>query len=124
MEQPAMFRVQPGQFDNAVQSISANRRCPLHRQVTVDLDELGREERREPVNDLRIKIRKWSTAKPECSLRESWTIWRKPRSYRCHTGSAKEKFRIWCRVDTASPPMGVSFLDDKTGGNAGVLYRG
>jgi hypothetical protein len=115
MEQPVTFCVQPGQSDHVVQSTGANRRYPLHRKVTVDLDELGREERMEPVNDLRIEIRKRSTAEPECSVRDSSTIWRKPRSYRCHAGSAKDKFRIWYRVDTASPPIGVSFLDYITG---------
>jgi hypothetical protein len=73
MEQPAAFRVQPGQFDNAVQSIGANRRCPMYRKVTVDLDELGREERMEPANDLRIEIRKWSTTGHGGSVRESST---------------------------------------------------
>jgi hypothetical protein len=43
MEHPAAFRVRAGQFDDAVQSIDANRRCPLQRKATVDLDELGHE---------------------------------------------------------------------------------
>jgi len=77
MEHPAAFRVHPAQVDDAVQSIGANRRCPLHRKVTVDLDELGHEERIGLVNDLRIEIRKWSTAEDGCSVRESWTSWRK-----------------------------------------------
>ena len=88
---------------------------PLHRKVTVDLGELDGEERMEPVNDSRIEIRNRSTAEPDCSVRKSSIIWRKPRSYRCHTGSAKEKFRIWYRVDTASPPMGFIFPTTKPG---------
>jgi hypothetical protein len=60
MEQPAAFRVQPGQFDNAVQSIGANRRCPcIARSQWTSMS--WAEERMEPVNDLRIEIRKWST---------------------------------------------------------------
>ena len=51
LEQPATFRVQPDQFDNVVQSTSAQSTIPLYRKVTVDLDGLGREERMEPVHD-------------------------------------------------------------------------
>jgi hypothetical protein len=60
-----------GQFDDAVLSIGASRRGPLQRKVTVDLAELGHEERIDPVNDLRIQIRKWSTADHWCSVREN-----------------------------------------------------
>jgi hypothetical protein len=48
----------------------------LHRKVTVVFDELGHEERIEPVNDLRLEIRNWSTAAAGCSVRESSTSWR------------------------------------------------
>jgi hypothetical protein len=74
---PAASRVQAGQFDEAVQSISANRRCALHRKVTSDRDALGREERMKPVDNLRIEIRMRSTAQRGYSVRERSTIWRK-----------------------------------------------
>jgi hypothetical protein len=77
VEQPAAFRVQPGQFDDAVQSIGANPRFPLHRKVTVGLAEVGREDRMEPITDLRIETRKWSTAEHGRSVRGSSTSWRK-----------------------------------------------
>src|SRR5215475_164408 len=103
MEHPASFRVHAGQFDDAVDSIGANRRCPLHRKVTLDLGELGHEERIGPVNDLRIEIRKWSTAEDGCSVRESWTSWRKLDRIAA-TRVQPRRIRIWYRVDTAPPP--------------------
>ena len=36
---------------------------------------------------------------------------------------SQAEFRILCRVHTASPPLGASFPDYKTGGNAAVLSR-
>ncbi|MBV8906773.1 MAG: hypothetical protein JOZ22_24285 [Acidobacteriia bacterium] len=49
----------------------------MYRKFTVDQDELGHKERIGPVNDLRIEIRKWTTAEDGRSVRESWTSWRK-----------------------------------------------
>ena len=74
---PAAFRVPAGQFDDEVRFKGANRRCPLHRKATWGHEELGREERMEPVNNLRIEIRLRSTACDAYSVRESWSTWRK-----------------------------------------------
>ena len=62
MGNPAAFRVPAGQFDDEVQSTGSNRRRPLHRMATSGHEELGREERMEPVDNLRIEIRLRSTA--------------------------------------------------------------
>jgi rubrerythrin len=76
VDDPAAFRVHVDQFDDAVQSIGSVRRCPLHRKVTVDLDELGRGERMESVNDLRIEIRMWRATEHGYSVRGNSTSWR------------------------------------------------
>ena len=77
MGHPAAFRVPAGQFDDEVQSTGANRRCPLHRMATSGHEELGREERMEPVDNLRVEIRLRSTACDVYSVHESWSTWRK-----------------------------------------------
>jgi hypothetical protein len=118
----AASRVQAGQFNDAVQSIGANRRCPLHRKATPDLDELGREEPMKPVDTLRIEIHMRSTALHGYSVRDRSTIWRKL-NRSAAAWAQPRRFRISYRVDTASPPMGVLFFDYKTGGNAVLSSR-
>jgi hypothetical protein len=123
MEQPAAFRVQPGQLDDAVQSIGANPRFPLHRKVTVDLDEVGGEDRMEPITDLRIETRKWSTAEHGRSDRESSTSWRK--LDRIATTRVQPRRNLESRLEwIPRPRQWLFFPDYKTGENAVVLYRG
>ena len=108
MGHTAASRVQGGQFNDAVQSIGANRRCPLHRKATPDLDELGREERMKPVDTLRIETHMRSTVLHGYSVRDRSTFGASS-IVAPPPGLSQGEFRISYRVDTASPPMG-SFL--------------
>jgi hypothetical protein len=82
----------------------------------------AREERMEPVNNLRVEIRMRTTAYDVYSVGKSWGSWRKLDSSAIRQRAAIEDLESRIESRTASSPMAV-FFDYKTGGIAVVLSR-